>query len=68
MQLEKQKPLSASFDLKKCSTYNSMFKTESNIAIQNNEQQYSIGEKTYIEIKGFFATENLNAKTEQAQV
>ena len=45
-----------------------MFKTESNIAIQNNEQQYSIGEKTYIEIKGFFATENLNAKTEQAQV
>ena len=42
---EKPKPQpSASFDLKKFSTYFSLFKTESNTAPQKNEQQDSTEE------------------------
>ena len=40
------------------------FKTESNTATQENVQQNSICEEIEANIKGFFATENLNTKTE----
>ena len=66
---EKPKPqLSVNFDPKKFSTYYSLFKIESNTATQDDEQQDSIDEEFEAETKGFFATENLNAETEEDKV
>ena len=45
-----------------------MFKTESNIATQEKEQQGSIDEEIEAETKGLFATENLKAETKEAKV
>ena len=48
---EKPEPQpSANFDPKKFSTYYSLFKTESNTATQENEQQHSIDEEFQAEI------------------
>ena len=66
---EKPKPQpSVNFDPKKFSTYNSLFKIDSKIATQDDEQQDSIDEEIETEIKGFFATENLNAETKEEKV
>ena len=45
-----------------------MFKTQSNTAIQGSEQNDSIDEEIEAKIKDFFATENMNAETEEAEV
>ena len=51
---EKPKPQhSVNFDPKKFSTYYSLFKIESNIATQEDEQQDSIDKEIEAEIKGF---------------
>ena len=66
---KKPKPqLSVNFDPKKLSTYYSLFKIESNTATQEGEQQISIDEELEAEIKGCFATKNLNAETEEEKV
>ena len=69
MPLEKPKPQHfLNFDPKKFLTYYSLFKIESRTVTQEDEQQDSIGEEIETEIKDFFATENLNAETEENQV
>ena len=45
-----------------------MFKIEPNTATQVDEQQNSIVKENEAVIKGFFATENLNAETEKDEV
>ena len=45
-----------------------MIEIESNTATQEDEQQSSIDEGIEAEIKSFFATENLNAETEEDNV
>ena len=45
-----------------------MFKIEPNTATQEDEQKDSFYEEIEAEIKGFFATENLNAETEEDKV
>ena len=45
-----------------------MFKVEPNTATQEDEQQGSFDQEIEAEIKGFFATENLNAETEEDKV
>ena len=65
---EKPKPQPfVNFD-PKFSTYYSLFKIESRTVTQEDEQQDSIGEEIETEIKDFFATENLNAETEENKV
>ena len=59
---------SANFDPKKFSTYYSLFKIKPNTASQEDEQQDSIDEEIEAEIKGFFATENLNAESEEDEL
>ena len=49
-------------------TYCSLFKIESYIDTQEDKKHDSIGEEIEAEIKGFFATENLNAETEENKV
>ena len=44
------------------------FKTKSNTATQEKQLKDSIDKEVEAEIKGFFATENLNAETEDAKV
>ena len=45
-----------------------MFKIDSNTATQEDEQQDSIDKEIEAEIKGFFATENLNAEKKEDKV
>ena len=45
-----------------------MFKIDSNTATQEDEQQDSIDKEIEAEIKGFFATESLNAETKVEKV
>ena len=59
----KKPKLSVNFDPKKFSTNYSLFLIESNIVIQEAEQQDSINEEIKSEISGFFAAKNLNAET-----
>ena len=61
---QKLKP-SVNFDQNKFSTYFSLFKKETNTAIQEDEQQNSIDEENEAEVKSFLATENLSAETEE---
>ena len=69
MPLEKPKSQpSVNFDPKKFSTYYSLFEKESNTATQEDEQQDSLDEEIEAEIKGFYATENLNEVTEEDKV
>ena len=69
MPLEKPKPQPfINFDSNKFSTYSSLFKIESNTATQWVEQHDSINEEIEAEIKSIFATENLNAETDEDQV
>ena len=66
MQPEKPKPqTSAIVDPNKWLTKYYLFDIESNTAIQENEQQDSTDENIEAEIKGFFATKNFNAETEE---
>ena len=64
---EKPKPY-VNFDPKKCPTYYTLFNIESNIVSQEDEQQDFVDNEIVAEIKGFFATENLNAETEKDKV
>ena len=50
---------------KKFSTYYSLLKTDSKTATQDDKQQDSIDEVIEAIIKGFFATESLNAETKE---
>ena len=60
---EKPKPQpSVNFELKMFSTYYSLFKIKSIVVTQENKQQDFIDEEIEAEIKGFFATENLNTE------
>ena len=52
---EKLKP-SVNFDLKKFSTYYSLFNVESNTATKEDKLKDSVDEEIEAEIKGFFAT------------
>ena len=59
---------SENFDQKKFLTYYSLFKAESNTTTELNVQQHLINAEIKAEIKGFFATENLTAETEEGKV
>ena len=44
-----------------------MFKTDSKIAIQDDKQQDSIDKEIEAEIKGFFATDNMNGEMKEVE-